>query len=420
MFSKIANKLSTIDAAWLAIVLFELFPLIIPDGLKDLTPLLYLVVYKWWRLASSLAIAVHFIKVCIVRKKVSSYCIVVLVFAFIIVLRSLFSGCSINDIIAVAAPCLLAAFLIEIYLGEIDRICLVLLGLLEFWLYLNFISIVLFPDGLYSSETIAHYTKNWILGYKSSLQYYALPAACISVINTIYRGQRSRCAVLIAACCVEAYLVKNMMLLSVLIVFIAILVFRFANITKVFNALSYSVICFIANILALFALSWVTQLGFIKAILRAMHKSSDLSDRASIWSTTIDSISNNWLIGYGILPSSERVDMYDGMNAAVHSHNMILEVLFIGGAVLTVVFILLNFSVIKSLYLHRDITTAKVLAVSYFALNLAVIVEVYFRNIAVPIWIMLCLGYWCKKVDTQFRSRNDCILKVPKHAKPMS
>ena len=140
--------------------------------------------------------------------------------------------------------------LMELYRTRLKTLLLVYIVILEFWIYLNFLCMIAFPGGMYYAEANNSY-KCWLLGYKSSFQYYIIPAICLSWINEKYRRQRVRMIALACVSMYEAVMSGNMMLAVALAGLLAIFFFRLYKL-RICTLRNYLIVVLVVNAALLF------------------------------------------------------------------------------------------------------------------------------------------------------------------------
>ena len=392
------------DSLWDAAIILMGFFLIIPDGLGFLSPRLESWIYRWGLYAAFIGIICMFAIKMIKRHHVSATGFSILMFIGLTILIFLFKGSSFLGWYNSFAICLFVTLFAEANRESLDKILLCFLTILEFWIYLNFLLIIIFPGGMYFLEANNSNT-NWVLGYKSSFQYYAFPALCFSYINMLYKKQRVRFAVLFTVSLITTIYIGNMMLLVGLLVILAYLAFRLWRYSSVCNIWLFYIIDGLINIFALVLFSGVTENKLINRIISALGKDGSLSSRVSIiWPSTIEQIKRHLLFGNGFYSSQERTEFYGGYLSFIHAHNQVLEYLYIGGIVLLMAVILLHLYIGRSLHRCKNDVSC-VLSVFLGVFYLMMIVEVHTRIIAAPFWFMLYLCGSSRQLQQSFTAR---------------
>ena len=119
-----------------------------------------------------------------------------------------------------------------------------------------------------------------------------------------------------------------------------------------------------------------------------MHKNLNFTGRTNIWATTIELIKKNFLMGYGVQPSSIRVLIYKNINA-VNSHNEFLEILYHGGIILGSIFFYIIFMVCKKLNTYKEHVVAKLGTILLFTYFVMMLMESYRYSLFMYLFIVL-------------------------------
>ena len=391
-------------------ILLIVFLIIIPDGLVNISNTVYNLCYVY---GYYLVLAIIIIFLLIKKKRKYSFFFPKCLFSsflFLIgtVLITILHGSGFGNWINFFSI-LLITFLLTISQKErLDRLMITFLFVLEFWIYVNFLLMIIYPSGMYYLESNNVY-QNWILGYKSSLYYYVLPALCFGWVNKEYRGQNIRFYFLLAVSTIETVIVENTMLIVGILLFFVFTFFKIINIKKICNVKNYFIGILLANTIFLFSLTWFVSTDIGEFFFYITGKNATISRRASIiWPITFKYIKEHPIIGSGMLSSTERVEIYNGVKAAIHSHNQILEIIFIGGFFLLVLYILMHITIGKKLTENQNLATSKVLSLTVFILYIMMVVEVFTRRIAAGIWLVLFLSCMCGELHKQLIKRKDC------------
>lgn len=378
------------------------FPLISPEGLLSLQPLFYNLVYLYFRTVVYIIISfIWLIKSN--RRKIEKLSLVIILFvayAFITTLTN--SGDLIQAYISFM-PCVMTCLIIDCIKNDIDLIINSFLLVLEFWIYVNFVCMILYPEGMYYVESNNSYLA-WIFGYKSSFQYYILPAMCFGWINSRYHRQKVRMLVLMLACCAETIISHNKMLLVGVIVLLFFWLLNLFKFKKVFNMKNYLLVVLFTNILFIFMTTWLVNSTLGMMLLGWLGKTGSLSYRVIIWPKTLKYIQERLIYGNGVLDNDARTIMY-GLRGVVHSHNQLLEITFIGGITMLFIYVVINLMITKRLMESRELESSQILSLSIFVMYLMVVVEIFTRHSGASIWAMLFCAYYCKNVDRAFKRR---------------
>lgn len=213
--------------------------------------------------------------------------------------------------------------------------CVLLFGLLM----LDFLTMIVFPSGLYKSE---FYTDNWFLGYKTFRFHFTFPLLVLYFYLQLSEKRRLTKSAYILAVLVIANIARSFSMggsiMVTMFVLIVILLSRGWNDVKM-NRLEKVILSLIRNYLLVLAVYFLVfyviivlpSNPYISAFLENyLHKTADFSGRTPIWLKSLDEVGRNPVIGYGLLTSSEYMKFTGGY---VNPHNTILTYLLEGGLI---------------------------------------------------------------------------------------
>lgn len=396
-------KKSLNDFCSLLLNIFIIIPLIIPEGLSHISWRLYTLVYNYWGMLAKLVILGLFISMFFSHKKITLITLSAIILSFISLFCTYINGGSLTQWYSNFSACLFTCMLVEYNKDKLVQIINIYQIIIVIFLIVNLLCIIIYPNGMYISETTKYY-QNWFLGYKSSLQYYVIPAMCFAWIRVKYNKRWIELYLTFVLCIFESFLANNAMLIVGSILMVLLAIFNLVDLTRLFNIRNYIIAIFAGNIILLFFNTWFVRTSIGSTFLQALGKGTTLTWRASvIWPNTLSAISHKALLGNGVLTIEERRNMYRNVSGAIHAHNQILEVLFIGGIILFAAYILFHVWIYLCLYKYRELETSKILAASIFVIYIMVTVEVFLREIASPFWIVLILAAYSNKLDIQFK-----------------
>lgn len=387
-----------------------IFPIVIPEGVSRLMPSIYLPIYRYWKRLDYILIFLLLL-IIIIQRKVSNITVVIALVMAVSFLCNLLNGKGIYQWEAYFFACFYTYVLVEYNKDNLLSIISIFRILLNSYILINLICIILYPNGMYYSEETNYY-QNWFLGYKSSLQYFMIPAFCLNWMESRYSGSRGIFYILSGIFIIEAYLSGNVMLVVGLAISLLIAILNLIQNEKIFNIRNYIIAIVSINIVFIFFNMWFVNTTFGKLVLTILGKGTTLSGRASvIWPITLKEIRKKLLLGHGIWTADERRTLYLGMHGAIHSHNQILEIFFVGGILLGIVYILYHCLLIKQLQKNFEFDSSRILSACIFVIYLMVVVEIFLRNIASPIWLILILSQFCKEIDVQYSEKYRCCPK---------
>lgn len=382
----------------------QLVPFFVPEGLYVLSHGLYMLIYFYWQYFVFLFILVRFLLKVWLGHSPSILFYVVAMFYLALGLISLFRTGHIGSWLQQYTICLVVAMFLDLERTHLVQVVRVGLIISAFWLCLNMLLILRYPDGMYVSEA-TNYWKNWILGYKSSIQYIILPCVCFSWMEHVYYKRKLLFPLTAALSVLEAFRSGNAMLTIGIIMLLVIYLFRLGWFYNIFNIRLYYGIVVALNIIFVGFLTWFGSLSVTQQVLDSFDKDLTLSGRATIiWPLTLKKIIEHPILGHGVVNSLKRADSYH-FDAAIHAHNQFLEIAYLGGFVVFLLFAFILLIVGRKLYRNRKRESAQIISACIFILLAMVVVEVFTRNVGGPVWLVLFLGYYCKSLDKQYQRK---------------
>lgn len=215
---------------------------------------------------------------------------------------------------------------------------------MEIFIYVNLISMILYPAGMYRVVTNGIYeelvpiARNenrtnarviWLLGHQTMLIRFTLPAVFMSFLYSNLVKEKKFCLrsiVLVIVCLVETVIAKSAGNYSILALFVGFcLYFHYKG--KINNFFVYILIAAIYVVMInISENSWV--LNFMSNLL---NREVSVSTRIPIWVNTIAAWLKQPIFGYGYINESR--ETIRQMLSAGNPHSSYLWVLFEGGIV---------------------------------------------------------------------------------------
>ncbi len=249
--------------------------------------------------------------------------------------------------------------------------------------FVNLITILLFPDGMY--QTI-YQTRNWFLGYDNNHLQTILPGFCFAVC---YAGYFKRGAIP-ALYCIIAAITIILTQCAAAVVSLIVLVCAYLFINKG-NGSLLNFRSFVCIYYVLFFLIVVFRFQEVFGVLiEGLGKNLTFTGRTLIWDSYMNSIAKAPVFGYGVRSSASKLLMVGTMP---YTHNHVLEVLFSGGALFAVCWVLFFISIWRICKPWRGNTVIKMLSACCFALMLTMIVESYEGASQLYVPFTLLAGY---------------------------
>lgn len=235
----------------------------------------------------------------------------------------------------------------------------------ESMVYINALSIILHPDGMYSpsdvSVTMIISKKCWFLGYYNFWIVYFAPAFLVAMLYMYETGKKIRSFLLIICMLVSAVYVWSGAVIVSLIAML-LLYLGLNNLTRIFNYFTY----------------WMSQVAFILLVLSVgmsfrlfdvvvggwLNKANSLLLRINLWGKYVRYITSKPIFGYGYTGSQFREEM-TGIKWAAHAHNLILETLFQGGILNLLLMIFIIVIAGKELMKYKNEKVSKIIATAF-------------------------------------------------------
>lgn len=383
------------------VVVFTLL-LINPEGISQISPFMAKAIWtnKYQLFYVPMLILFVFIK----RKNISNApkTIIPIVFIVSVFLITAINGGSLVTVYDNYMKPLCGCLLFFVFSDRLEDLLdgiQIYLGLL---IILDLICMIAFPGGMYVTVK-TNYSLNWLLGYKSSLQYYLYPFVMIVLLKSAYKGMNVFTVLSLIIAIYASIKSENMMLVACVILVIMLVIFGISNLTFIFNGVTCLVVAIISNLVILFMMEVISFTNWGRRFFELIGKDFTFSGRGNvIWPMALLNISKRPILGYGVLEPDNVRSMLK-MPAAIHAHNQILEVLLNGGVVLLIIYGVLLYYVAIELSKNSELKATKVLSICMLGLYLMLTVEVFTRGVSTGIWIMVCCALHPQLVDEHLR-----------------
>lgn len=283
----------------------------------------------------------------------------------------------------------------------------VLMLVFEVIIYANYISILLFPQGLYRAlDSVTDARYGWILGHQALLIMYAAPAICISQIyRKTTRGWWGvfRSMLLLGISVLSVFTVSGATgMFSIVFIFGLTFIFCLLSLKKFWFWPIYVGIAVITMMIVVLSIT-----KFMEPIVTGiLHRSMQFTGRKPIWDRALALIAAHPVFGYGV--QSEEIARSHII--AVHAHDMYLHCLYQGGIFCLISFCVMCFVSFGRLTKFIGTFPGKILTASVISLLVQMIFEVYFfHNIGC---ILFCLSYYFPLYYGKALSQGGRIMKI--------
>lgn len=278
-------------------------------------------------------ISTIFLLITLFSQKISKTSLWILAFFGTIFFTTILGSSNLLEYMKRYFPLLAACLVFERWIHKSPETLVDAFSILEIWIYVNFITILLFPNGMYQSEL---YSANWFLGYKNPQIRTILPIICMSLIRSYWKYDKIsiRTFLLIIISALSLIMIDSSTSLIGFTIFILLLVIyhkknkRLPKIFTLKNALLVTIILFL--VLVVFQL----QEFFSYLIVDILGSDLTFHTRSQLWVMAIDLIKKKWLFGYGYLVARDYQALFGNHLYYTHPHNYFLYIAFTGGIVL--------------------------------------------------------------------------------------
>ncbi len=328
-------------------------------------------IMNMWRLMS---FAVVVFWTLFIKKHISSIVIIIAAWELLLFITTLFHQGEVYNSVTAAFSVLSIVLLYDVAHDKGEIFLSSQLFCFEIVIYINLITELIYPNGLYteSSSTKAFVGRlYWFLGYYNNHTRYFVPALLFAWLYYQTTRKKGRTLFLTGAIFLSAVLAWSggtiLSLLAMIIVFIF-----FKNRVHIFNYYTYWMLHIIFFV---FVIILKSQNLFMWLIDDFLGKRSSLIGRMLAWDRTLKIISDSPLFGYGIKDSFFRVAEYNVGWAAIHAHNMLLEILYQSGVVGICLWTLIVIIAGKRVYKCCDKEENKIIAIAFLGWCVATLVE---------------------------------------------
>lgn len=274
--------------------------------------------------------------------------------------------------------------------------------------FINLCSIIIYPEGMYTSGV---YNTNYFMGYHNSHIRWELPALMVKYAydKVIYGKIQLSSLVISCFMFVSAVLVSSITSIIIFILLDVFIIYEFMS-EKLKTKYRVEFSPLIAFITLVIGTSFVvggtiaaTQLEVIANVSQYFGKGTSLHGRSYIWISTLSYIAQHLWIGNGYETSDmTSVKLVEAMGWGNSSHNLLFEVLYIGGFLLlicmTIIYIYLQWNYKKYFYQNKTIV---IVGIWLMLVSIMGIVEPQYEEYTRFMWL---LAYYIPIIESQYRN----------------
>lgn len=268
-------------------------------------------------------------------------------------------------------------------------------------LIINFISMLVYPEGIISAE---NFDSIYFLGGKNAISTVVLPAFTVIFLYTYYVYDKYKFIpiVLSIICVITLYITGSGTGIVISICAGAFfLLYKKVNISFNTYFLVYIILYLLIVVLRL------QEILFGDFINNVLQKDMTFTGRTGIWDIMMQNIDQFWFLGLG----KGNNFIFNYTNQLSETHNGFLEIILSSGFLGLIMFILLLLVVGKQLTLYRKHIFSKILSFSIFAYLIIGLTESVLEK---PLfWIILVVSYNIGNLIKQFEGRKlDFVIKT--------
>lgn len=221
----------------------------------------------------------------------------------------------------------------DYYIVEPDTFS-VAINLIMLYIYINLVTLFLFPNGLYVSQSYqATPYVCYFLGYRNVQSLWLIPALSLTLWDNYRKSKKldRKSMFRILAILLTTLIIKSSTtyVATACFVIFFILLVKASGKKYLWGAINIWNAYIVYVLLTIGLVFFDVQYNFSYLIENILHKDLDLTDRVYIWQKVLVYISNQFMMGYGYIydPTSR------ALIGASHPHNYLLNLLYTGGIV---------------------------------------------------------------------------------------
>lgn len=390
------KKRIDLNNSFVIIVLF--FPFIEPSGIEDLSKMMggiwsYIHLFLFGlKLFSFIAIFLITVKRFRTIEKFSW--LLILYQSYIIVLTLINEHLSLSRLITAISP-VFVVLLLEYYIkyGNYNKTIRCLTIMLEILIIINFITIFLYPNGMYIDDR--GWNRNWILGYKNRhIYYYLLYCGLYWISISLTDSKHSKkiyimlLIMLISSSLIDS---KTTMLTLTVMTFFFVLSKK-AAFSRLPSIKFFYIISFIVSILIVF-FSFQNKLTFI--IENLADGDATFSNRTIIWKRASEDFLISPIVGHGL---TSYTDVFSSWIVS-QMHNMYIDIMVVGGIVLLSIFTAIVFICSKRVNLCTMKSTRNTCILVFAGYAILFLTEA--RRDVTMLFIFLSLCYFLPELSNE-------------------
>ncbi len=333
--SLIQNGKLNVKSVWFLVLL--IFPFIRPQYFNHI-----LIIKNLYKFFMVFSLAIIFCLLLKNRKTSKIYFIFIIYIIYAIFITYIKDG-SFKDLINTFLPIFSLCTIIEMnVIDNLKNLLKAFLVILVPYTLINFISIILFPNGLYTVLTRGNSIYLcWFFGYKNPQIRILLPTVMFTFINSKVnesRFSKNLNIIILVIVWMTTILVKSTTAMIGMFIFSVVLVStKMKFLRKMLSIVNLRNLLIASLIMIILIVNFNIQSKFAFLIENILHKSLDLTDRTYIWEKSLNQIYDNFIFGCGF----QSEEMFANVIVGTHPHNYMLYQLYNFGIIGTGLLLLL-------------------------------------------------------------------------------
>ena len=273
-------------------------------------------------------------------------------------------------------------------------------SLFSIYIYINLMSIYVFPNGLYIFERGSVGTSEaWFLGIANQFAYVLIPGLTFIILNTYYRYKKVKIFTWITIAAAFLTLIKvwsatGLVSLFVIITFTVFVTFKIKIKHINFNFITTLYILLFIGVLNIQKISPVKFL-----VVDVLKKDLTLSFRTVIWEKVLSTIDKSIMFGHGI-----NTYVLAGEVTSFAAHNLLLQITLDSGLIGVLIFLVAIFSSGRKLQLNKSQFISFIILSGIFAILIGGLAESYRTTY---LFTLLVLGYNVNKIILSFNEKHN-------------
>lgn len=367
------------------VIFILLMPYFKPGSFQYIAPTMD-TIFNGLKIAAAITVIILYTKNVIIRRRNISFIICILIWQLFMVFSAYINGKNLQTSMINAATIVSLCMLVDNFIKENAHEFFNSLFYLIFILVItNFIGIILYPDGVATTDYY-YYPVNF-LNIDNLLSPILILGVVISVIHIWYERKRALSYLLIIVSVLTTIMlwsatgVVGMLCFAVLIL---LLYHRFLR--EILTPFVLYLGMVVMNILIVFLR---VQNLFAKFITDFLGKDINLTGRTEMWNQAIKMIEKKFLLGYGPAVSHGYVFW---KNKFYYTHNGVLEILIQGGIISLIPFIMMIALTGIGLYRYRSNKVSAILLAGILANFVTLLTEAFITQISIYVLFSMAVN----------------------------